>query len=76
MALKIDALIASLSLAAPVALADDSAAPDKSMNSLFNPTPPDAMRAFAPEWPAKILNPFTVDAGHQLKPPPRPAAPR
>ena len=66
MALKIGALIviAGLSVAAPAALADDSAAPDKSMYSLFNPTPPNAMRAFAPERPAKILNPFTVDAGH------------
>jgi hypothetical protein len=26
--------------------------------------PADAMRAFEPERPAKVLNPFTVDAGH------------
>jgi hypothetical protein len=34
------------------------------MYNLFDPTPVDAMRAFEPERPAKILNPFTVDAGH------------
>jgi hypothetical protein len=65
-ALKIGGLIvvAGLFLPAPAALADDSAAPDKNMYSPLNPTPPDAMRAFDPERPAKILNPFTVDAGH------------
>ncbi len=46
------------------ARADDAAPADKSMYNLFNPTPLDAMRAFEPERPAKILNPFTVDAGH------------
>lgn len=47
------------------ARADDLAPlPDKSIYSLFNPTPADAMRAFEPERPAKIFNPFTVDAGH------------
>ncbi|VFU09017.1 putative MetA-pathway of phenol degradation [Methylocella tundrae] len=57
-------LLVSL-LGAQPARADDSApAPDKSAYSLFNPTPTDAMRAFEPERPAKILNPFTVDAGH------------
>jgi Putative MetA-pathway of phenol degradation len=45
--------------------ADDAAStPDKSMYSLFNPVPEDAMRAFEPERPTKILNPFTIDAGH------------
>jgi hypothetical protein len=54
-----------LSLAALQAgRADDAAPADKSMYSLLNPTPADAMRAFSPERPAKILNPFTVDAGH------------
>jgi hypothetical protein len=43
---------------------DAGAVPDKSMYSLLNPTPDDAMRAFEPERPNKILNPFTVDAGH------------
>ena len=53
------------SLTAQPARADDTApAVDKSGYTLFNPTPPDAMRAFEPERPAKILNPFTVDAGH------------
>ncbi len=54
-----------LLLSAPQsAFADDAALADKSMYNLFNPTPVDAMRAFEPERPAKILNPFTVDAGH------------
>jgi hypothetical protein len=54
-----------LSLAAQPVRADDSApAADKSNYSLFNPTPTDAMRAFSPERPTRILNPFTVDAGH------------
>jgi hypothetical protein len=54
-----------LSLMAQPGRADDSSpTPDKSHYSLLNPTPPDAMRAFAPERPTKILNPFTVDAGH------------
>ena len=45
--------------------ADDTAPPpDKSMYSLLLPTPDDAMRAFEPERPTKIFNPFTVDAGH------------
>lgn len=45
--------------------ADDAApAPDKSGYTLFNPTPPDAMRPLEAERPTKILNPFTVDAGH------------
>jgi hypothetical protein len=53
------------SLAAPQgAWAGDAAPADKSIYNLFNPTPQDAMRAFEPERPAKILNPFTVDAGH------------
>lgn len=47
------------------ARADDTASPpDKSMYSLFDPTPDDAMRTFDPERPCKIFNPFTVDAGH------------
>jgi hypothetical protein len=54
-----------LSLTAQPGRADDSApAADKSNYSLFNPTPADAMRAFSPERPTRILNPFTVDAGH------------
>ncbi|WP_296706847.1 transporter [Rhodoblastus sp.] len=54
-----------LSLSVQPGRADDAApAVDKSSYNLLNPTPPDAMRAFAPERPTKILNPFTVDAGH------------
>jgi hypothetical protein len=43
---------------------DAAPAPDKSIYSLLNPTPPDAMRPFEPERPGKILTPFTIDAGH------------
>jgi hypothetical protein len=51
--------------AAQAAHAEDSApAPDKTMYTLLNPTPVDAMRAFEPERPGKILTPFTIDAGH------------
>jgi hypothetical protein len=53
-----------LSLAAQPGRADDAPAPDKSGYSLFNPTPPQAMRPLEAERPTKILNPFTVDAGH------------
>jgi hypothetical protein len=53
------------SLTAQPGWADNaSPAPDKSSYSLLNPTPADAMRAFSPERPTKILNPFTIDAGH------------
>ncbi|MDB5408669.1 MAG: putative MetA-pathway of phenol degradation [Rhodospirillales bacterium] len=38
--------------------------PDKSAYTLFNPTPDDQMRAFAPDRPTKITGPTTVDAGH------------
>jgi hypothetical protein len=54
-----------LSLTAQPGLSSDLGAPrDKSGYSLLSPTPPDAMRAFEPERPGKILNPFTVDSGH------------
>jgi Putative MetA-pathway of phenol degradation len=44
--------------------ADDAApAPDKSQYNLFNPTPDSALRAFAPDRPAKGTGPTTVDAG-------------
>ena len=58
---------AALLLALGVAQAwadDDASAADKSQYTLLNPTPVDAMRAFEPERPAKILTPFTIDAGH------------
>ena len=46
------------------ASADSGAAPDKSAYTLFDPTPDDALRAFAPDRPTKITGPTTVDAGH------------
>jgi hypothetical protein len=50
--------------------ADDAASsftpavPDKSGYSLFNPTPDDEMRKFAPDRPTKGYSVRTVDAGH------------
>ena len=46
------------------AAADDSPPPDKSGHTLFDPTPDDALRAFAPDRPTKATGPTTVDAGH------------
>ncbi len=40
-----------------------TAAPDKSQYSLFNPTPDDKLRDFANDRPTKSTVPFTVDAG-------------
>ncbi|HTI69474.1 MAG TPA: transporter [Candidatus Limnocylindria bacterium] len=39
-------------------------APDKSMYSLFNPTPREAMRELSADRPDKTDSPMTVDAGH------------
>ncbi len=52
-----------------LARADDAAppdpnAPDKSGYTLFNPTPDDQMRKFAPDRPTKGFSVRTVDAGH------------
>jgi hypothetical protein len=51
------------------ARADDAApsgpgAPDKSGYTLFNPTPDDQMRKFAPDRPTKGFSVRTIDAGH------------
>jgi hypothetical protein len=43
---------------------DNKPAPDKSMYTLFNPTPKDLMRPFATDRPTKSNVPYTVDAGH------------
>jgi hypothetical protein len=53
----------------PSARADDQASPnagvpDKSGYTLFNPTPDDEMRKFAPDRPAKGFSVRTIDAGH------------
>src|SRR5437660_11044520 len=44
----------------------DSAPPsvNKSQYNLFNPTPCDQMRDFAPDRPDQTEGPFTADAGH------------
>jgi hypothetical protein len=42
----------------------DPAAPDKSGYSLFDPTPDDEMRKFAPDRPTKGFSVRTIDAGH------------
>jgi len=54
-------LLATFSLPA---LPDDSANPDKSDYSLFDPTPDDQMRSFSTDRPPKADSPYTVDAGH------------
>src|ERR1700722_13906286 len=38
--------------------------PDKNQYWLFNPVPPDQMRAFDTDRPSKANVPYTVDAGH------------
>jgi hypothetical protein len=42
----------------------NSAAPDKSGYSLFNPVPDNLMRDLSPDRPDETESPFTVDAGH------------
>ena len=39
---------------------------DRSHYNLFNPTPPDQMRDFAPDRPNVTDAPYTVDPGHLL----------
>ena len=38
--------------------------PDKSIYTLFDPTPDDQLRQFSPDRPGKSHSPTTVDAGH------------
>lgn len=40
-----------------------SAAADKFAFGVLDPTPDDALRAFAPDRPARAISPVTVDAG-------------
>lgn len=62
--------VAALGVALGAAQAQDSPpqdnkpAPDKSMYTLFNPTPKDLMRPFNTDRPTKSNVPYTVDAGH------------
>ena len=42
----------------------EDAKPDKSGYTIFNPTPDNALRDFAPDRPAKSTGPTTIDAGH------------
>ena len=54
--------IAALTILLPgLARADDQ---DKSGYTLFDPTPDDLMRKFAPDRPAKGFSVRTIDAGH------------
>jgi hypothetical protein len=46
------------------AAAAPTATPDKSGYTFFNPTPDNALRAFAPDRPPKADSATTVDAGH------------
>jgi len=52
--------------AGSAARADDTppAVPDKSGYTLFNPTPDDELRKFAPDRPTKGFSVRTIDAGH------------
>lgn len=43
---------------------DGSPLPDKSIYTLFNPTPDSLLRELAPDRPDKTDGPYTVDAGH------------
>src|ERR1022692_1895432 len=52
-----------LSAFAVRAFADD-AEPDKSVYTLFNPTPDADLRSFNTDRPPKVNSPYTVDAGH------------
>jgi hypothetical protein len=54
------------SLVSPALAEDDDREEciDKSQYTLFNPTPSNCMREFAPDRPDLTDNPFTVDAGH------------
>jgi hypothetical protein len=49
---------------APNATVSNANVPDKSGYNLFNPTPDDEMRKFAPDRPTKGYSVRTVDAGH------------
>lgn len=49
---------------APARAAADDPTPDKSVYTLFNPTPDALMRAFSTDRPPKANSPYTVDAGH------------
>ena len=43
---------------------EKSTCPDKSVYTLFNPTPSQCLREFDPDRPDVTDSPFTVDAGH------------
>jgi Putative MetA-pathway of phenol degradation len=69
LAAKLAGLASGLIALSCPALADDAApsdpvAPDKSGYNLFNPTPDDEMRKFAPDRPGKGFSVRTIDAGH------------
>lgn len=57
--------IASLAAVSSLpALAAESAVPDKSRYSLFNPTPRELMREMSTDRPDKTESAYTLDAGH------------
>ena len=56
-------VLVAAALAATTGFAQ-SAAPDKSSYTLFNPTPTELLRSFNTDRPTKSNVPFTVDAGH------------
>jgi hypothetical protein len=50
--------------AAPAGEIKPDATPDKTIYSLFNPTPRDLMREMSTDRPDQTESPYTVDAGH------------
>src|SRR5262245_26243625 len=62
------ALTLTLGEAAPSWSQQAEPPPDRSQYNIFNPTPDDALRDFAPDRPTKATSPFTVDGGrYQLE---------
>ena len=57
-------LVASGAWVAPIAATAQTQAADKSGYTLWNPTPPDELRAMATDRPNQTDSPTTVDAGH------------
>lgn len=48
----------------PATALSSQPAPDKSIYSLFNPTPANLLREFNPDRPDQTEGPYTIDAGH------------
>jgi hypothetical protein len=62
--IRLIAATAAICLPHPVLFADDLPLYDKTAYTLFNPAPESQMRPLASDEFDKVVNPFTVDAGH------------